>query len=487
MPKKRNNNLYEIRTCAHPNCSNTFEVNKRYTKSYCSKKCSNTSPAEISKKNNSMKNTVETKYGGIHYTNNPDVKEKYKQTMIDRYGVDCPFHSPEIVSRINDTMMSRYNDLNYSNPKKTMETKLKKYGSHGYNNFMARRLKKYEQVLNWKHITPLFDKDFFEKNGVTKKINYKFKCVNCGYIVSARLDNGYIPHCKLCSLSGNQTSKQEDEICNYLTSIGISFEQNNRTILNGFEIDILLPEHNFGIEFNGIYWHSNLFKNEKYHLNKTKKCAMQGIQLLHIFDYQWTLKQDIIKSVLSSKLNKNNKIYARNCSIGLVAPKDKKEFLDKTHIQGNCNTSVNIGLYYNSELKSLLCLNKSRFDKKYDWEISRYSSDLFTTVVGGFSKMLKYFINNHAPKNIISYADRCFSTGNLYTKNNFKLVDVTKPNYYYFKDKFNIYSRQVFQKHKLKNKLESFNPLLTETENMYNNGYLRFWDCGNYKFLLTIS
>lgn len=487
MPRKRDPNNYEIRKCKHPNCNNSFEISKKDRQMYCSKKCSNTSPVEINKKNNSMKNTVDTKYGGVHYTNNPDVKEKYKQTMIDRYGVDCPFHSPEIVSKINDTLMSRYNNLNYNNPKKIIETKLRKYGNCNYNNFMAIRLKKYDQVLNWKHITPLFDKDFFEKNGVTNKINYKFKCVNCGYIISARLDNGYIPHCKLCSMSGSNKSKAEDEIMSYLSDFNITIIRNDRIILNGSEIDIFLPDHNIGIEHNGLYHHSNKFKNEKYHINKTKKCAMQGIQLLHIFGHQWILKQDIIKSMLSSKLNKNNKIYARKCNIKLVSSKDKKLFLDKTHLQGNCNTSINIGLYYDDSLVSIVCFNKSRFDKKYDWEITRYSSDLFTTVVGGFSKLLNYFINNYAPKNIISYADRCFGTGDLYTKNNFKLVDVTKPNYYYFKDGLNIYSRQVFQKHKLRDKLDNFDPLLTEVVNMYNNGYLRFWDCGNYKFLLTIS
>jgi len=485
MARPRNNNLYKTRTCSHPDCSNIFEVNKKETRLYCSKKCSNTSPIEINKKNNSMKNTVETKYGGVHYTNNPDVKEKYKQTMIDRYGVDCPFHSDEIISKINTTMMSRYDDLNYSNPKKMMETKLRKYGSCGYNNFMVRRLKKYDQILNWKHITPLFDKDFFEKNGVTKRIKYKFKCVECGYIVSASLGNGYIPHCKVCSISGSNKSKPEDEIALYLSDFNIPIIRNDREILNGSEIDIFLPDYNIGIEHDGLYYHSSRFKDNKYHINKTKQCATKGIQLIHIFSHQWTLKQDIVKSILSSKLNKNKKIHARDCTIKLVSVNNKAVFLDKTHIHGSCNTSINIGLYYNNELISLMTFNKCR--KNYDWKITRYSSELFTTVVDGFSKLLNYFIDNYAPKNIISYADRCFSVGELHTKNGFKLIDVTKPNYYYFRDGLNVYSRQMFQKHKLKNKLENFDPLLTEVENMYNNGYLRFWDCGNYKFLSTTS
>jgi hypothetical protein len=40
-------------------------------------------------------------------------------------------------------------------------------------------------------------------------------------------------------------------------------------------------------------------------------------------------------------------------------------------------------------------------------------------------------------------------------------------------------SRNKFQKHKLIDKLEHFDPSISEYENMTNNGYYRIWDCGN--------
>ena len=46
------------------------------------------------------------------------------------------------------------------------------------------------------------------------------------------------------------------------------------------EIDIYIPELNIGIEFNGLYWHCELFKNENYHLEKTINCEKQKIKLL---------------------------------------------------------------------------------------------------------------------------------------------------------------------------------------------------------------
>ena len=35
-----------------------------------------------------------------------------------------------------------------------------------------------------------------------------------------------------------------------------------------------------------------------------------------------------------------------------------------------------------------------------------------------------------------------------------------------------------YQKHMLQEKLEKFDPELTEWENMVKNGYDRIWDCG---------
>ena len=59
---------------------------------------------------------------------------------------------------------------------------------------------------------------------------------------------------------------------------------------------------------------------------------------------------------------------------------------------------------------------------------------------------------------------------------------MTNPNYFYIKNN-SVYSRQQFQKHKLKNKLDVFDSDLTEAENMFNNGYRRLWDAGHWRFL----
>jgi len=79
--------------------------------------------------------------------------------------------------------------------------------------------------------------------------------------------------------------------------------------------------------------------------------------------------------------------------------------------------------------------------------------------------------------------DRRYSVGKSYESVGFKFKGESNPSYYYIKGNELIrYNRIQFQKHKLKSKLESFDPSLTEWQNMQLNGYDRIWDCGNYVY-----
>ena len=76
--------------------------------------------------------------------------------------------------------------------------------------------------------------------------------------------------CGKCSNNG--ISKEEKELNNWLNSLGIITETNNKNILNGLELDIYIPSHNLAIEYNGLYWHSEEFIDKNYHINKTELC-----------------------------------------------------------------------------------------------------------------------------------------------------------------------------------------------------------------------
>ena len=182
--------------------------------------------------------------------------------------------------------------------------------------------------------------------------------------------------------------------------------ENDRKTLDGLELDIVLPKNNLAIECNGNYWHTELQgKDKHYHLNKTVECEKKNIQLLHILESEWIDKSDIWKSIINSKLGLSNRIYARKCEIKeILDPKIKNDFLECNHLQGKDRSSIKLGLYYQRELVSVMTFCKSRFNKNYEWEISRFASLLDTTIIGGASKLLSHFKKVYNPKSIITYA-----------------------------------------------------------------------------------
>ena len=90
-------------------------------------------------------------------------------------------------------------------------------------------------------------------------------------------------------------------------------------------------------------------------------------------------------------------------------------------------------------------------------ELIRYCSCINTLVIGGLSKLT----SGRGP--LITYCDLRLFNGNGYKKSGFIEERITPPGYHYVKSGRR-YSRYEFQKHKLKNKLESYDEKLSEKD-----------------------
>lgn len=437
------------------------------------------------------KKTCLDKYGVDVAFKSKDVQNKYKNSLKQKYGVENPFLDPNIKNKALQTIKNKYGNEIASKSdvvKKKISNKLK-------NRVVSREnfIKiKWDKLLNYYNITgmkPLFDKEYLENNKINHHFGNKFlfQCDKCNAITEVYLSNGYLPSCNCSDYKGY--SLIEDEIRIFLSDYFDDSEMdfNRRDILsNRQEIDIFMPSLNLAIEVNGVFWHSeSMGKYRDYHLYKTEKCSEKGIDLIHILDYEWMFKKPIIQSIILNKINKTpNTLYARKCNINEIKDiKILKEFLNTNHIQGYTHSSTNLGLYYDNELVSVMTFSKNRFKKdSNELEMVRFCNKLNTNIIGGASKLFKYFIKKYNISNsIISFSDRRFFTGNMYLNLGFKFDSYIKPSYIYWKDN-KILNRMSCQKHKLSNLLDSFDPNLTEYENMLNNGWRRVWDSGNVKW-----
>jgi DNA-dependent RNA polymerase auxiliary subunit epsilon len=298
-------------------------------------------------------------------------------------------------------------------------------------------------------------------------------------------------------------SKPEKDLKNFIENdLNLKILNNDKKIFNGIEIDIIIPNKKICIEFNGNLYHSEIYgkKNKNFHLNKTEMCFKKGYKLIHVFEDEWFLKNDIVKEKLKHILNIGEKksIYARKCIIKEISSKEKNIFLNKNHIQGEDNSEIKLGAFFNNKLISVITLSENRnmnSGKKHNhYEIKRFASDINFNVVGVFSKFISFIKNNYNIENLFTFLDLRWNFNkidNVYHKNGFKLTKILKPEYTYYNSKISRYKRFHkfnFGKNSIKRKYpEIYDENKTEWEMMQELGYDRIWDCGKYKYELNIK
>jgi hypothetical protein len=494
---------------------------EKYDLYTCSNKC-----AHIKNKKTKLE-----KYGVENYYNS----EKSKETWLKNYGVDNPFKSIEIKEKIKKSNLKKYGFESANSSEIVKNNKkissIKKYNVDNYfktDEYKEKMIKYYNDPEYQKNRQKTFSNTCLMRYGVqhTSKIEevknrikisnqntYRSKIIDKNILEVDFNKKGYICNCDLCNntffidyglfknrkkiktiicttcnpiskhISGIEIQLQNFIKCNYIGEILL----NNKSIINPYEIDIYLPELKLAFEFNGLFWHNESNRENSYHLNKTEECEKQGIQLIHIYEDDWLYRQEIVKSMILNKLNKTpDKIFARKCNIKEISGnKLVREFLDKNHIQGFIGSKVKLGLFYENELVSLMTFGSRRvaMGKKStnegEYEMLRFCNKLNTNIVGGASKLFKYFVHNYNSKEITTYADRSISQGKLYETLGFELQEKTDSNYYYIIDGVR-HHRFNFRKDILVK--EGYDVNKTEHQIMLDRNIYRIYDSGNLKF-----
>jgi len=301
-----------------------------------------------------------------------------------------------------------------------------------------------------------------------------------------RVPNDYLSQesgCPKCARSGSRGDRELAEFIKQTEKIRYS----TRNVISPLELDVYIPSKKVAFEYDGLYYHTENKVGKKYHLNKTNLCRDKGIRLIHIFEDEWRNKKDIVKSRIDSILGRTaTKIYARKTEIKEVTFNDTKNFLNDNHVQGHCVSKIRYGLFYKKELVSIITFGKKRKNlgathKDGEYELIRFCNKINTTVVGGASKLLKYFENNYKPVKLISYADLRWSEGNLYCMLGFEKTSETRPGYYYMPRGCK-YRENRYKYRKSELVKQGFDENKTEFEIMEERGFERIYDCGNIKF-----
>ena len=376
-----------------------------------------------------------------------------KETCQKRFGGDSPFSSSEVQKKKDQTILNRYQVSNISKlPEvldKIKDTKITKYGGHGFDSPEINA--KYQKTL-WDHY----------------KVEYGCLTPNC------------------INASHGNNSKPNKYFADKLTALNIPYQ--TEFILDtkryDFKIDNILIEIDPSATHN-INW--SPFGNQKtkvdknYHLEKTLIAEKYGYSCIHIFDW------DEMDKILFRLTNKEF-IGARKCVIKNVSDLEAKEYLTKYHLQGYIKANIQIGLYYNNELVSLMTFGKPRYNKKYEFELLRYCFS--KNIIGGAEKLFKYFINTYAPKSIISYCDKSKFKGDVYTKLGFTLLrkNITpSKHWYHLNSKRHITDNLLRQRGYDQLFNTNYGKGTNNEELMRNSGFVEIYDCGQATYVYNIQ
>ena len=158
-----------------------------------------------------------------------------------------------------------------------------------------------------------------------------------------------------------------------------------------------------------------------------------------IHSYQKVLKR------LKGMIGKGKRLYARKTVVARIDKKVTLDFLEENHINGPMAGKYRYGLFYKGELVSVAVFSGGRIlheisEDYRSFELVRFCHKTDFLVIGGISKLIKAFIKDFKPNDIMTYADRDwsqqsslktigFEVENITDKQTFKVKDGKRLNY----------------------------------------------------------
>ena len=399
---------------------------------------------------------------------NPEVLKKCKETMIKRYGVENPSQSDIINKKRSKTNLTRYG---VENPFQNQEIKdiiklksLEKYGcdNPAKNQEIKKQLSiKRKLSCNDNDLYPVYNllknELFWEelKNGNTLWELAEKNSVNYGSLISLLNEPEYKE--KYNSLYSYPKQQRQKELSENIASFyNGKIECNNRKVINPLELDIYLPEEKIGVEFNGMYWHSEAILTPeiaKYkHYNKTKLCKDLGIRLFHVFESRWLERKDPHISIIRSALKMNkNRINARDCFLRDDNKTDIINFLDKNHIQGSAGFDFFYSLNIEGSVVGCITFSKHhRVNSSPFIVLNRLCFKSDCNIVGGSERLFskgKDLAKKLCYSGILSWSDNTYSYGDVYKRLGFTNEYEYGPDYFYWNKNDNtIKSKQSCKK-----------------------------------------
>lgn len=292
----------------------------------------------------------------------------------------------------------------------------------------------------------------------------------CGNEYKSRVEKVLASRYRVCPdcIAKLTTSSKEKDLAEFVLSLCGEDDVvlSDRKILSGQELDIYIPSQKIALEYNGLYWHSEKFKEKQYHYSKWKTCKEKGVELISIWEDDWENKESAVKHMLKKKLGFLEKKEHLNSHFDIreISRKEKIYFDEKYSIEKIPLFSHDFGIFDGDEILAAfsLCLFNKKTDLNFTSYAEKYDMSFYSSEIMNF---VKDYAQKKNIKKVSVVVDNSFCDMKKLLSEDFNVVTCLSPTFDYIVKK-----RRVSRKSKeFKRREKDDNPL-------------KIYDCGTTKY-----
>lgn len=307
----------------------------------------------------------------------------------------------------------------------------------------------------------------------------ELRCKAAGHFTKKNL--AMLKHTPVCFECNPKESKGQLELFEFIKQIAPNALLSNRKVISPLELDIYVPSAKLGIEYDGLYWHSELHRNQNYLSAKVRACDKAGVKFMSIFSDEWRDKKHIVESMILHRLNAvQARIGARECSIEQLDVATRRTFFNDSHLDGDVLSTISWGLIYKGNVVAAISLRKP-FHAKYAnmFEVARFATMPNVSISGALSRLAQHaskWAKADGKSTLLTYVDRRVGSARGYIEAGFSILKMTQPRFWWTDfvhriDRFSIRANSFIG--------------LTQEQAAKNANVVKIWGCSN--LILTLS
>ena len=256
-------------------------------------------------------------------------------------------------------------------------------------------------------------------------------CKTCSHeweaTVGSRVYGNGCPQC--AARKHNFISQPEKDLYDFITGLGFTVKQSDRSVLKNVsarELDLFVPERMFAVEFNGLYWHSELAgKGSEYHRSKFVAARAAGVELLQVWEDDWINRRAAVLHTIASRLGAVQSAASGELTPIELTQTQAGEFLDAYSIQGPVSADVFYGLQDAAGvMQAVLALDVDT----HSTEVVRFAAR--GNVESGFAELLTHAVETLKLDTVTAVVDNAVDDAGMFEAFGFiKAGDIAPASY----------------------------------------------------------